>query len=440
MEASTWSLFLTSLHDVFRLTPSRTHVFRDLMPYVCTFNDCTDDLFRTRHEWFRHELEFHRRQWICHLCKSSFTRPSLIESHFREAHPGRIADDRVQATVSRASRPLENISSSSCAFCDDWKMPPGKTDETMELCRHVGRHQEHLALDAIPRHLDDLVIIEEDQGPETHDLQSDGLSTLEENVETGSPTRSRGSELAPQDQRHSISIQADRSFSQKVWVRQEGGKSKIMTALLKAALPFNIITTINAKRFNMGPAKDARVARNANLTSIGDVSLTHFVTAFISASENDFREEKLLRVDFYLLPGEFEQLSAKPLAEAVLGHQFISAMTNYEHDGPVEDPAKATGIVVQIPAYRLPMNTLKQFLEDLFGAQEFEIVVSSHPKRLNIGTLNLPSPPTLRLSDTHGVETRRCVSDKYPAGFKHCVFTPQKLLMPRQHAFQVPMY
>lgn len=352
------------------------------MPYVCTFNDCTDDLFRTRHEWFRHELELHRRQWICHLCGYSFTRPSLIERHFRDAHPRRIADHNVQAAVSRASRPLEDLLSSPCAFCDDWRMPPGKTDQPMELCRHVGRHQEHLALDAIPRHLDELIIIEEDQDPENHDLQSDGLSTTKENVDTGSPTRSLELELTPQDQRYSISIQADHSFSQEIWVRQEDGQSRFMIALHKPALPFNIITTKSVKKFNLGPPKDAHVVRHANLTSFGDVTFRRFVTAPISTSDNDSLEREPIRVDFHLLPDEVEQLShqrTKPLAEAVLGHQFASIMTKDE-DGPQAEDS-APWFTTTYPSYRLRKDDLMQYLASLFGESNYTIDVSDSFQR-----------------------------------------------------------
>jgi hypothetical protein len=322
-------------------------------------------------------------------------------------------------------------------------MPPGKTDQTMELCRHVGRHQEHLALDAIPRYLDELVIDEENKNPENHDLQPDELPTLEENVETGSPTRSLEPEPAPQDQRYSISIQADQSFSQEVWVRQKGGKSKIMIALLKSALPFNIVTSESAKKFNMGPAKDARVARIANLTSFGDVTFTRFVTASISTSGNGSQEGNPYSVAFYLLPDEVEQLShqrTKPLAEAVLGHQFMSAMTDDEQDGIVEDPAKAFWVDFSVPAYHLRLKTLEQFLEELFGAQEFKIVVSSYPNRFNLGALIIPSPLKLRLSDIHGVEKGRCLQRGPTTGFDHGVSTFQKLSLSGRHAFQVQMH
>ncbi|KAA8894854.1 hypothetical protein FN846DRAFT_785814, partial [Sphaerosporella brunnea] len=43
---------------------------RDLRPYVCTFERCTksEHLFHTRHDWFQHESESHRRECYCNRC------------------------------------------------------------------------------------------------------------------------------------------------------------------------------------------------------------------------------------------------------------------------------------------------------------------------------------------------------------------------------------
>ena len=50
----------------------RTHVMRDLQPYVCTFKDCSLRLFSSRHEWFEHELVTHRKLWQCKECSEEY--------------------------------------------------------------------------------------------------------------------------------------------------------------------------------------------------------------------------------------------------------------------------------------------------------------------------------------------------------------------------------
>ncbi|KAF8053829.1 hypothetical protein FPV67DRAFT_1443106 [Lyophyllum atratum] len=52
------------------LTLCRRHVFEDLRPYVCTFQNChrANHLFASRHEWYDHEGTFHRREWYCKPC------------------------------------------------------------------------------------------------------------------------------------------------------------------------------------------------------------------------------------------------------------------------------------------------------------------------------------------------------------------------------------
>ncbi|KGO45689.1 Tetratricopeptide-like helical [Penicillium expansum] len=43
----------------------KRHVFRDLRPYICTFEDCQNGgkLYVSRHDWIYHELQIHRRNY-----------------------------------------------------------------------------------------------------------------------------------------------------------------------------------------------------------------------------------------------------------------------------------------------------------------------------------------------------------------------------------------
>ncbi|KAF4448823.1 ankyrin repeat protein [Fusarium austroafricanum] len=114
----------------------RKHVFSDLQPYVCTFEDCTSDLFFTREEWFSHEINLHRQDWVCILCNKSdtvFSSGATLRNHFREAH-SEVNNNQLQ-TILEAFVESQNIK---------------------EFCRHLARHQQMLALEALPISVDGL--------------------------------------------------------------------------------------------------------------------------------------------------------------------------------------------------------------------------------------------------------------------------------------------
>jgi hypothetical protein len=82
-EASTGQAFECPLcRKIAQFETSRTthawtkHVFSDLQPYMCTFDDCenVEEIFESRHRWFAHELRFHRRIWTCYgHCDQKFS-------------------------------------------------------------------------------------------------------------------------------------------------------------------------------------------------------------------------------------------------------------------------------------------------------------------------------------------------------------------------------
>src|SRR6266487_4542427 len=83
-------------HDVISmLTVIRKHVLTDLTPYVCTFEQCAkaETMFESRSEWYTHELQFHRREWVCgeqgHKVHSS---QSAFESHLRQYHDNGLSE------------------------------------------------------------------------------------------------------------------------------------------------------------------------------------------------------------------------------------------------------------------------------------------------------------------------------------------------------------
>ncbi len=67
----------------------KRHVYADLKPYVCCFGEgeCDDLLFHDRSSWFDHELQCHRRQWVCIMCQEGpYKTAEILEHHLQVAH------------------------------------------------------------------------------------------------------------------------------------------------------------------------------------------------------------------------------------------------------------------------------------------------------------------------------------------------------------------
>lgn len=113
-----------------------------MRPYICIFTDCKEPerLFSSRHDWYSHELAFHRRTWVCISgCLRQFASESAYETHLRTTH--KEFEDTAQAEKHGAhSRQLPEPKISTCPICCDKIRYP-------ELIRtHIGRHQAQLGI------------------------------------------------------------------------------------------------------------------------------------------------------------------------------------------------------------------------------------------------------------------------------------------------------
>jgi hypothetical protein len=57
------------------------HVSTDLKPYMCTFKECNWRMFSNCDDWFSHELQYHRREWVCQQCRVDPFSSSLLSTH-----------------------------------------------------------------------------------------------------------------------------------------------------------------------------------------------------------------------------------------------------------------------------------------------------------------------------------------------------------------------
>ncbi|MCJ1242896.1 hypothetical protein MMC30_000092 [Trapelia coarctata] len=147
----------------------KKHVFSDLEPYMCTFEDCSSQLFSSRQMWFAHELSVHRREWVCGHCSSTYESEETFTAHMNRRHQGSFTEAQLPALVQKFQRPLSKIPPSACPFCTEWEAalrqnqgPKSSVDpsdilvvEASEFCKHVATHMEELALFALPDRYDD---------------------------------------------------------------------------------------------------------------------------------------------------------------------------------------------------------------------------------------------------------------------------------------------
>ncbi|KAJ4328816.1 hypothetical protein N0V84_000603 [Fusarium piperis] len=131
---------------------SRKHVFSDLQPYVCTLKDCSSGLFTTQKEWITHETTAHLQKWMCAHCddheKPAFEDIVKIKDHLKVTHD--VAEENLAEALEASRVPLKPFEASSCPLCNDWEPPARTTQNVKEFYQHLGKHQQILALEALP--------------------------------------------------------------------------------------------------------------------------------------------------------------------------------------------------------------------------------------------------------------------------------------------------
>ncbi|KAM0427796.1 hypothetical protein ACHAPT_007253 [Fusarium lateritium] len=136
----------------------KEHVFSDLEPYVCTIKDCSSGLFTTQKEWFTHEMTAHLQQWTCIRCNDAegpaFETMAKVKEHLKATHD--VTEEKLAEVSKACQKSLEPFEASSCLLCNDWKPPAAESQNVKEFYQHVGKHQQILALEALPMSLNRL--------------------------------------------------------------------------------------------------------------------------------------------------------------------------------------------------------------------------------------------------------------------------------------------
>ncbi|KAF2793116.1 hypothetical protein K505DRAFT_386323 [Melanomma pulvis-pyrius CBS 109.77] len=127
------------------------HVFRDLRPYICTFEECQnpDKQYSTRHDWIYHERQMHRRQWVCKEHNAKFPTQDLFVEHIGEVHSkSMIKNEQLSVLLQISERQVDDTEIMSCPLCPD-KL------RLMELESHLAEKLESISLLALSSSVQD---------------------------------------------------------------------------------------------------------------------------------------------------------------------------------------------------------------------------------------------------------------------------------------------
>ncbi|OQE34786.1 hypothetical protein PENCOP_c015G06953 [Penicillium coprophilum] len=125
----------------------KRHVFRDLRPYVCTFEDCQNGgkLYVSRHDWMHHELQIHRRNYVCKLCQKVYSSRKEISAHLREHYDESISPSQLGVILDLCNFQVDISENRKdrCLLC-------GEELLLGVLQGHLAAHMEDIALFVLP--------------------------------------------------------------------------------------------------------------------------------------------------------------------------------------------------------------------------------------------------------------------------------------------------
>ncbi|KAF8243706.1 hypothetical protein K440DRAFT_589332 [Wilcoxina mikolae CBS 423.85] len=147
----------------------KSHVFKDLRPYSCTFEGCprSNHLYDSSHDWFEHELAVHRVECYCNSCNKTFPSRTNFQDHLRETHP-----ELPRNVVERCERPIE--SKQQCSFCGQELMPS-------RLRSHLARHMQQIALFAIGPPQEEAISDTNSKGAQPGESEGDSQESSKKN-------------------------------------------------------------------------------------------------------------------------------------------------------------------------------------------------------------------------------------------------------------------
>ncbi len=178
--------------DIINQTEWKKHVFTDLKPYICTFQDCKRGIhsFPTRKAWADHEFSVHRttKIWICNDCAARFSERTKYREHAYSSHGNVLMRNQLEALVNSAEKRIDISEENVCPFYFELL---GNQSRTFTM--HVSRHMEEVALAILPRE----TAFEDDRGSAGSSIDSSGLKDMPGLLQGPSFSQASAPPLAP---------------------------------------------------------------------------------------------------------------------------------------------------------------------------------------------------------------------------------------------------
>jgi hypothetical protein len=117
------------------------------------------DMYATRHEWFNHEMEKHRKTWCCIRCpQKPYDSQARLKEHITAKHPGDFTPAQLPFVLEMCGDRPDRLSEHSCPLCDSWDGGSNEDYSAESLRRHLGFHLQELALSSLPPYIEGLEI------------------------------------------------------------------------------------------------------------------------------------------------------------------------------------------------------------------------------------------------------------------------------------------
>ncbi|QYS95620.1 GATA-type domain-containing protein [Trichoderma simmonsii] len=217
----------------------KKHVFRDLQPYVCLFDDCSSpsQVYQRRKDWAAHMKQEHWVSWSCSFgCSKSFRSQESFEKHITTIHGQNFESVDLQAVLNLCRFSSDTNTVGICPFCFDYEI---KSDKSYQS--HIGDHLERLALFVLPKTLYDDDSDDDNDDDDDDDGDDDGnnddddsdieMRLMKDDEYSNDLEESRGGDSWENEELDVEKIRARMDHQMQLELLEQQNKKRLMMAL-----------------------------------------------------------------------------------------------------------------------------------------------------------------------------------------------------------------
>ena len=128
-------------------TWARSHLKHDLRPYVCTYNECTEQivLYDSWEDWTRHEQWAHQQRiWRCsEHPQDEYVELGAYKDHVRTYHTASV-HQLLSSELLKSPETVSQVCDRPCPFCRR------QFERPVDLQQHIAGHLEMIAMLSLP--------------------------------------------------------------------------------------------------------------------------------------------------------------------------------------------------------------------------------------------------------------------------------------------------